>query len=390
MTRKQIPYARQSITEEDIAAVEKVLRSPWLTTGPAIDEFEEKIAAYCGGRYATAVSSATSALHIAYLAAGLSPGDLLWTSPNTFVASANAALYCGAAVDFVDIDPETYNMSVSHLAAKLEQADRQGRLPKVVVPVHFAGQPCAMDEIWTLAQKYGFTVIEDAAHALGAVFNGDKIGACRYSHMAVFSFHPVKIITTGEGGLVMTNDPLLHKRLRLYRSHGITRSPEEMTHESHGPWYYQQLELGYNFRITDMQAALGSSQLARLDRFIARRAEIAGNYTRALAGMPVTTPYQHAKGRSAWHLYVIKLAEGLQVNRRQAFDGLRQRGIGVNVHYIPVHTQPYYRKKFGFKTDSFPNAQAYYEACLSLPMYFELTDEEQNYTIRCLQEILQA
>ncbi len=385
-----IPYARQSISEADIAAVEKVLRSDWLTTGPAVDEFEQAVAAYCGARFAVAVNSATSGLHIACLAAGLGPGDFLWTSPNTFVATANAALYCGAAVDFVDIDPQTYNLSVSRLAEKLKQAERQGKLPKVVVPVHFAGQPCEMGEIWALAQKYGFTLIEDAAHALGATYNGHKIGACHYSHMAVFSFHPVKIITSGEGGMVMTNDEAIHRRLCRLRSHGITRSPAELTGDSHGGWYYQQLELGYNFRMTDIQAALGTSQLARLERFIARRTEIAETYTRALAALPVTTPYQHPKGRSAWHLYVVKLAVGAKLSRRTVFEALREKGVGVNVHYIPVYSQPYFQKKFGFKPNDFPETQAYYDTCLSLPIFFGLSDEDQDYTIQSLKETVQA
>jgi UDP-4-amino-4,6-dideoxy-N-acetyl-beta-L-altrosamine transaminase len=386
---KYIPYARQSITEEDIEAVARVLRSDWLTTGPAVDTFERNVAGYCEARFAAAVNSATSALHIAYLAAGLGPGDILWTSPNTFVASANAALYCGATVDFVDIDPLTYNMSARHLSDKLKQAKQQGKLPKVVVPVHFAGQPCEMEAIWALSEQYGFTVIEDASHAIGASYNGAKIGSCRYSHMAVFSFHPVKIITTGEGGMVVTNNASLYERLCKLRSHGITRIPEEMEGDSHGAWYYQQLELGYNYRMTDMQAALGSSQLARIDRFVARRAEIAKFYYYALAELPVILPFQHSGGQSAWHLYVIRLdCNQRNVSRRQVFDALRTRGIGVNVHYIPVHTQPYYQKRFGFAAGDFPNAELYYDSCLSLPMYYELSNEDQSCVIDCIKEVL--
>ncbi len=389
MKKNYIPYARQSITKEDIEAVEDILRSDWLTTGPAVEAFEQNISCYCNVRFAVAVTSATSALHLAYLAAGLGPGDILWTTPNTFVATANAALYCGASVDFVDIDPHTYNMSVECLANKLSLAKAQQKLPKVVVPVHFAGQPCEMKAIWSLAEEFGFTVIEDAAHAIGASYLDNKIGSCRYSHMTVFSFHPVKIITTGEGGMVVTNDAVLHKRLSRLRSHGITRDPAEMVGDSHGDWYYQQLELGYNFRMTDFQAALGSSQLTRIDKFVARRREIAARYSQELFDSAVILPYQQADGGSSWHLYVIGIdATKTMRSRRQVFNELRTAGIGVNVHYIPVHTQPYYRQRFAFTSDSFPNSLAYYNTCLSLPMYYELSDNDQQLVIHCLKEAI--
>jgi UDP-4-amino-4,6-dideoxy-N-acetyl-beta-L-altrosamine transaminase len=389
MKANYIPYARQSITQEDIEAVEDILRSEWLTTGPAIEAFEHNVTHYCNVRFAVAVNSATSALHLAYLAAGLGPGDILWATPNTFVATANAALYCGASVDFVDIDPNTYNMSVECLANKLSLAKAQQKLPKIVVPVHFAGQPCQMKEIWSLAEEYGFTVIEDASHAIGASYLDNKIGSCRYSHMTVFSFHPVKIITTGEGGMVVTNDAVLHKRLSRLRSHGITRDSAEMIGDSHGDWYYQQVELGYNFRMTDIQAALGSSQLTRIDTFVARRREIATRYSQELFNSAVILPYQQADGASSWHLYVIGVDAAKSTrSRRQVFNELRTAGIGVNVHYIPVHTQPYYRQRFAFTSDSFPNSLAYYNTCLSLPMYYELSDSDQQFVIHCLKEAI--
>lgn len=384
-----IPYGRQSISEEDIKAVVDVLRSDWLTTGPGIKEFEDKVAGYCGAKYAVAVNSATSALHIACLAAGLGQGDILWTSPNTFLASANAGLYCRAAVDFVDIDPRTYNLSVDCLAQKLAEADKLGKLPKVVIPVHFAGQSCEMRQIHDLARKYRFTLIEDAAHAIGGTYEGKKVGGCAYADMTVFSFHPVKIVTTAEGGMILTNNPELYAKLTRLRSHGLTRDPAQMSGPSHGPWYYQQIELGYNFRMTDLQAALGSSQLERIETFLARRREIAARYTWELAKLPVITPFQHAAAVSAWHLYVICLdAAKTAKTRRQVFEALTAKGIGVNVHYIPVHTQPYYREIFGFEPDICPNALAYYQACISLPMYYGLTDEQQTYVIKSLSEAL--
>lgn len=386
---KYIPYARQSITEEDIKAVTSVLKSDWLTTGPTVQTFEHNVAAYCGAHFAIAVNSATSALHIACLAAGLGPGDELWTSPNTFVASANAALYCGATVDFVDIDPRTYNMDVEQLACKLAEASVRGKLPKVVVPVHFAGQPCQMAEIWKLAEQYRFTVIEDAAHAIGATYGDAKVGSCCYAHMTIFSFHPVKIITSGEGGMVLTNDKCLQEKLSRLRSHGITRDPDRMAGDYHGAWYYQQLELGYNFRLTDIQAALGASQLKRIEEFVAKRTLIARRYDAELQNLPLILPYQHFQGVSAWHLYVVCIdAAKMDRTRKMVFDALREKGIGVNVHYIPVHTQPYYQNRFGFSTGDFPKAEKYYDTCLSLPMYYELSNEEQTYVIDCIKEVV--
>lgn len=382
-----IPYGRQSINADDIQAVTDVLTSDWLTQGPAVEQFEKQVAAYCGAEYAVAVNSATSALHIACLAAGLGQGDVLWTSPNTFVASANCGLYCGAIVDFVDIDARTYNLSTDELAKRLKAAKSQGRLPKVVIPVHFAGQPCAMKDISLLAKEYGFAVIEDASHALGATYNGEKVGACHLSDMTILSFHPVKIMTTGEGGMVLTNSRDLYEKLLLLRSHGITRDPRQMAGEAHGPWYYQQIDLGFNYRITDIQAALGVSQLKRLDDFIGRRRALAHRYNNMLKCLPLGLPYQAAGADSAWHLYVVQIKAGGN-SRLEVFTDLRNAGIGVNVHYIPVHTQPYYSAQ-GFKNGDFPVAEAYYQTAISLPMYYALTDEEQDYVVDKLREALE-
>ena len=386
---KAIPYGRQSISQDDIQAVVEVLQSDWLTTGPAVESFETAVAEYCGARYAVAVNSATSALHIACMALGLGKGEMLWTTPNTFVASANCALYCGADVDFVDIDPHTYNMSVSALQKKLEMAKKKGQLPKVVVPVHFSGQPCDMRGIAALAKEYGFAVIEDASHAIGATYETSRIGNCQYSDMTVFSFHPVKIITTAEGGMVTTQNQQLAERLYLYRSHGITRDPANMQGDSHGDWYYQQIDLGYNYRITDLQCALGTSQMKRIDTFLTRRREIAAIYDRELQGLPLLLPKQQRNVQSAWHLYVIQIDESKAAkNRKKVFDFLRSKGIGVNVHYIPVHTQPYYQQKFGFQNGDFPVAEAYYRQAISLPMYAELSQEQQQQVIHVLTEAL--
>lgn len=386
---KSIPYGRQSISPEDIQAVVKVLQSDWLTTGPSVEAFETAVAEYCGARYAVAVNSATSALHIACMALGLHKGDVLWTTPNTFVASANCALYCGADVDFVDIDPLTYNMSVDALQKKLEIAKKKGQLPKVVVPVHFSGQPCDMRGIAALAKEYGFAVIEDASHAIGATYEASRIGNCQYSNMTVFSFHPVKIITTAEGGMVTTQNQQLAERLHLYRSHGITRDPANMQGDSHGDWYYQQIDLGYNYRITDLQCALGTSQMKRIDTFLARRREIATVYDRELQGIPVLLPQQQEHVQSAWHLYVIQIDESkADKNRKEVFDFLRSKGIGVNVHYIPVHTQPYYQQHFGFKPGDFPVSEEYYRHAISLPMYAELSQEQQQQVICAVKEAL--
>lgn len=385
-----IPYGRQDITQADIDAVIAVLRSDWITQGPAIARFEQAVADHCGAKYAIAVSSATAALHIACLAAGLSAGDWLWTSPNTFVASANCGLYCGAQVDFVDIDPKTYNLSVDALEQKLLVAERQGNLPKVVVPVHLAGQSCEMERIAKLSQKYGFTVLEDASHAIGAQYQGQPVGNCRFSDMAVFSFHPVKIITTGEGGMVLTNREDLYERLVRLRTHGITRDEQLMTTSSHGPWYYQQLELGFNYRITDIQAALGWSQMQRLETVVERRRRLAAQYNERLAALPLILPWQHPDTRSSWHLYVVRLPlEKLKLSHRQIFEALRAAGIGVNLHYIPVHTQPYYQK-LNFRWGDFPEAEQYYREAISIPLYYGLTDAAQEQVVLALQASLEG
>ena len=380
-----IPYGRQDIRDEDIEAVASVLRSDWLTQGPMVPRFEQGVAAVCGAAHAVAVNSATSALHLACLALGLGPGDRLWTSPNTFVASANCGRYCGAEVDFVDIDPRTYNLSVEALATKLSEAERTGRLPKIVVPVHFAGQCCDMAAIRSLADRYGFRIIEDASHAIGGRYQGEPIGNGRFADITVFSFHPVKIITTGEGGMAITNDAALAAHMRRARSHGITRETGEMRGASEGPWYYQQLSLGYNYRMTDIQAALGLSQLARLEAFVTRRNQLAERYDRLLADLPLTTPHRAPDNFSAFHLYVIVLHEASR--RLAVFEALRAADIGVNVHYIPVHIQPYYRD-LGFEPGDFPQSEAYYAGAISLPMYAGLTDAEQDEVIARLRECL--
>lgn len=376
-----IPYGRQDITQADIDAVLAVLQSDFLTQGPKVPEFEQRLAAKVGASHAVAVNSATSALHVACMALGLGPGDWLWTSPITFVASANCALYCGASVDFVDIDPRTYNLDPVALEEKLILAQNEGRLPKVVVPVHLCGQPCDMEAIHGLAQRYGFRIIEDASHAIGGKYQGEYVGNCRYSDITVFSFHPVKIITTAEGGAAATNHAGLAGRMELLRSHGVTRDPSLMTHDPDGSWYYQQVDLGFNYRMTELQAALGVSQLERLDGYVARRHEIARLYDDLLAGLPVLTPWQHPDGYSGLHLYVIRLRLGqVQRSHRQVFETLRAQGIGVNLHYIPVHTQPYYQA-MGFRTGDFPSAEAYYAEAISLPMYSGITKEQAGQVV---------
>jgi UDP-4-amino-4,6-dideoxy-N-acetyl-beta-L-altrosamine transaminase len=387
---KTIPYGRQSISEQDIKAVVAVLESDFLTQGPEVPKFERAIADYCGAPHAVAVNSATSALHIACLALGLGPGDIAWTVPNTFVASANCALYCGASVGFVDIDPVTFNMSVDALKAKLETAKAENALPKVVIPVHFSGLPCDMAGIAALARQYGFSVIEDASHAIGASYGNQKIGSCQHSDITVFSFHPVKIITTAEGGLATTQSDDLARRMQDLRSHGITRDPGCMVNPDEGGWYYEQTGLGFNYRMTEMQAALGTSQLTHIDSWIERRHRIADSYDRALAHLPLILPVREPGSRSALHLYVVQVDETkTSVTRRQAFDALRTAGIGVNVHYIPVHTQPHYRS---IETDpvSCPASEQYYRRCLSLPMFAALTDEEQGRVIAALETIFDA
>lgn len=381
-----IPYGRQDISQADIDAVVAVLKSDFLTQGPAVPAFEKSVADYCGAQHAVAVNSATSALHIACLALGVGKGDIVWTTPITFVASANCALYCGASIDFVDINSKTYNMSIKCLEEKLALAEKIGKLPKVLIPVHLCGQPCDMASIYTLSQKYGFNIIEDASHAIGGKYKGEPIGNCRYSDITVFSFHPVKIITTAEGGMAMTNDAQLAKRIQLLRSHGITRDENDMTHTPDGPWYYQQIDLGYNYRMTDLQAALGLSQMQRLDEFVTKRHAIAERYNQSLKDLPVHTPWQHEDSYSGLHLYVIrlKLAE-IGKTHCQVFEALRQLDIGVNLHYIPVYQQPYY-KKLGFKTGCCIEAEQYYAEAISLPMYPNLTEIQQDRVIASLKE----
>lgn len=383
-----IPYGRQEITQADIEAVVAVLRSDFLTQGPMVPRFEQAVATYCGATHALAVNSATSALHIACLALGLGPGDRLWTSPITFVASANCGLYCGAQVDFVDIDPRSYNISVAALEQKLIAAERDGALPKVLVAVHLCGQPCEMAAIHALSQRYGFRIIEDASHAIGGKYKGEPIGNCRYSDITVFSFHPVKIITTAEGGVAVTNHAGLAEKIALLRSHGITRDPALMTHEPDGPWYYQQVDLGFNYRMTDLQAALGVSQMERLDRYVQRRHELAQRYNQLLQPLPVMAPWQHPDSYSGLHLYVIRLQlDRIARSHRQVFEMLRALGIGVNLHYIPVHTQPYYQQQ-GFKFGDFPEAERYYAEAISLPLFATMTEQQQDQVVAALAEAL--
>lgn len=377
-----IPYARQSISEEDILSVQQVLRSDYLTQGPAIDNFEKAIAHYCGAKHGVAICNATSALHLACLALGLGPGDILWTSPNTFVASANCGLYCGATVDFVDIDPRTYNMCPQVLERKLIEAERINKLPKIVIPVHFGGQVCDMEAIHKLAQKYHFFIVEDASHALGSNYLGHKTGDCFFSDITVFSFHPVKLITTGEGGMILTNNTNYYEKLTLLRSHGITRNPKNMVSEYQGDWYYQQVSLGYNYRMTDIQAALGISQLAQLDKFIEKRHHLAEIYQAELQDLPLLLPYQHPDSRSAWHLFVIQLKNSKK--RKEVFNALRKVKINVNVHYIPVHIQPFYQQ-LGFKVGDYPQAEQYYQRTVSLPIHYRLSEREQVFIIEELR-----
>jgi len=388
MTPYQIPYGCQSIEQDDIDAVVAVLKSPWLTQGPTIPRFETALAEHCQADFAVAVCNATAALHIACLAADLGPGDRLWTSPNTFVASANCARYCGAEVDFVDIDPLTLNLDAGLLAQKLEVAEAEGHLPKVVVAVAFAGQSCDMRAIAALSERYGFTLIEDASHAVGASYLGRPVGCGAFAAMTIFSFHPVKIITSAEGGMVLTNSPELAERLRRLRSHGITGDPAQMSVPAQGLWYYQQLELGFNYRMTDLHAALGLSQTARLDSFVARRRELAARYDLLLADLPLQLPVAQAGAESAWHLYVVRLQlEQIKVSQREVFDALRAAGIGVNLHYIPVHLQPYYREQ-GFKDGDFPEAERYFGEALSLPLFPLLSEEQQDYVVEQLRNLV--
>lgn len=380
-------YGKQSIDQNDIDAVVEVLKSDFLTQGPAIEKFEKCVAEYCGAKYAVAVTSATAALHISCLAAGLGKGDILWTSPITFTASANCGRYCGADVDFVDIDSSTYNMSIAELEKKLQAAEIK---PRVVVPVHLAGQSCEMDKIYKLSQKYGFKVIEDASHAIGADYKETKVGCCKYSDMTVFSFHPVKIVTTGEGGMVLTNDKDLYEKLVLYRSHGITRDPKLMAGIADGPWYYQQIDLGFNYRMTDMQAALGYSQMQKVDEFVSKRRYLVKRYNELLKNINgIQLPDQNEDTKSSWHLYVVRVDfSKISKTKKQIFAEMKEKGICLNLHYIPVHTQPYYQKQ-GFKDGDFPNSEKYYEEAFTLPLYYSLNDEQQNHIVKSLVEVLQ-
>lgn len=376
-----IPYGHQWISKADIEAVAEVLKSDFLTQGPVVPAFEEAVANLCGARFGIAANSATSALHLACMALGVGPGDRVWTSPITFVASANAALYCGAEVDFVDIDERTYNMSAEILGAKLKQAADSGTLPKAIIPVHLAGQSCDMVAIHAAASRYGVRIIEDASHAISASYRSQPVGGCEYSDIAVFSFHPVKIVTTGEGGMAMTNDPGLAEAMLTDRTHGITRDPKRLQHRDVGAWYYEQQRLGFNYRMTDIAAALGLSQLNRIEDFLARRREIAATYDEAFADLPITRPWQDPDTESAWHLYIIRIdRRRVRRTHREIFDALRGDGIGVNLHYIPVYRQPYYRE-LGFGQGYCPNAEAYYAEAISIPMYPALTDDEQREVI---------
>lgn len=385
-----IPYGRQDIDQSDIDAVVEVLRSDFLTQGPVVPRFEQAVAAYCGAQHAFAMNSATSALHIACLALGVGPGDLVWTSPVTFVASSNCALYCGADVDFVDIDPDTWNMSTAALAAKLAAARAAGRLPKVVIPVHLCGSSCDMAALRELSREYGFRIVEDASHAMGGRYLGEPVGSCRYSDITVLSFHPVKIITTAEGGMALTNDPRLARAIDLLRSHGITRDASLMEREPDGPWYYEQLGLGYNYRLTDLQAALGLSQLRRVDAFVARRHVLASRYDALFEGWPLQLPARPGYAYSGLHLYVVRLKTGAAGRTHlEVFNGLRAAGIGVNLHYMPVYLQPYYRR-LGFAPGHCPQAEAYYAQAISLPMYPGMTETQQDRVAAVLGELVGA
>lgn len=381
-----IPYGRQDITEDDVEAVVSTLRSDFLTQGPVVPRFEKVVSDHVGATHAIAVNSATSALHIACLALGLGPGDWLWTSPITFVASANCALYCGASVGFVDIDPDTYNLSIEDLERRLEAAEREGRLPKIVVPVHLCGQSCDMSAIADLAKRYQFRVIEDASHAIGGKYRNGLVGNCRYSDITIFSFHPVKIVTTAEGGMALTNDEALAAKMALLRSHGITRDPSQMDQDPEGAWYYQQIDLGFNYRMTEMQAALGVSQMDRIETYVARRHAIARRYDALLQDMPVVRPMQTADAYSAYHLYPVRVP---RADRLRVFERLREAGIGVNVHYIPVHLQPYYRA-MGFEPGDYPEAERYYAEAISLPLYPTMSEAQQDQVVAALRSAVGA
>ncbi|HEY9090047.1 UDP-4-amino-4,6-dideoxy-N-acetyl-beta-L-altrosamine transaminase [Parasphingorhabdus sp.] len=383
-----IPYGRQDITDRDIDEVVAVLKSDFLTQGPMVPQFENVVAEYCGAKYALAVNSATSALHIACLALGLREGDQLWTTPITFVASANCGLYCGAKVDFVDIDPRTYNLCPEALSQKLEKAEREGNLPKIVVAVHLSGQPCDMEAIKKLSDQYGFYIIEDASHAIGGKYKNRPIGNGEYSDVTIFSFHPVKIITTGEGGMALTNDAKIAAKMDLLRSHGITRDTKLMANEPDGAWYYEQIDLGFNYRMTDLQAALGLSQIQRLDNYVAQRHKLAHRYDKLLAELPLVLPWQHPDSYSGLHLYIVRLnLDQISSSHKRIFDQLREQEIGVNLHYIPIYRQPYYAQ-FGYSQSDFPQAEAYYSEAISIPMFATLTEGQQDTVCQTLEELL--
>ena len=383
-----IPYGKQDISQEDINAVVEVLKSDFLTQGEIVPKFEKCLSNYTGAKHSVVVNSATSALHIACKALKVGPGDLVWTSPVTFVASANCAIYCGATIDFIDIDPETYNLSIESLTQKLELASSTGTLPKVLIPVHLSGQSCDMKSIYALSKKYGFSILEDASHAIGGKYLDKPIGNCQYSDISVFSFHPVKIITSGEGGAALTNNPVLDKNMRLFASHGITRDIELMESEPEGPWYYEQISLGSNYRMTELQAALGLNQMSRIDNFIEKRHQIAKRYNSELKHLPIILPAQADKIFSSFHLYIIRLKlNEIKKSHKTIFEELRHEGLGVNLHYIPVYRHPFYKKQ-GFKAQHFPEAEKYYEEAISIPIYFGLSDEQQGEVINIITKVL--
>lgn len=386
-THKVIPYARQDVRESDIEAVVRVLKSDYLTQGPLVKQFESLVAKKSSAKFGVSFCNATAALHVACQALEVGPGDVVWTSPNSFVATANCALYCGARVDFVDICSLTYNMSVAHLEAKLIAAEKTGSLPKVVIPVHFSGHPCDMKRIRALADQYGFSIIEDASHAIGGEYMGEPIGSCQYSDISVFSFHPVKIITTGEGGIALTNNQNLDRMMKLYRSHGISRDAHAPNDEDHGGWFYQQIRLGHNYRITDIQCALGVAQLARLDDYIKHRNDLARVYHEYLADLPLVLPKVESYAYSSYHLYVVKIdTRQTKISRRQLYNQLVENGVQVNVHYIPIYWQPYYQS-LGFKKGFCPQAETYYNHAITIPLYPTLSSEDQHYIVRCFQEV---
>ena len=385
---KYIPYGTQSIDEDDISSVVQALRSDFLTQGPLVPQFEDAIKSYCGAEYAVASNSATSSLHLACMALGVGPGDTVWTSAITFAASSNCALYCNASVDFVDVEPSTFNMCAQQLETKLKIAKENNCLPKVVIPVHLCGQPCEMEKIYELSQEFNFKIVEDASHAIGASYKGHKIGSCIYSDIAIFSFHPVKIITTGEGGMAVTNNQELARKLELLRSHGITRDVSQMKNSSHGPWYYEQIDLGFNYRMTDIHAALGINQIKKLDSFVATRHEIASRYDEAFSELPLQTPFQHKDAFSSYHLYVIKLdLLSIKSNHHTVFEYLRNKGIGVNLHYMPVYLHPFYQD-MGFSKGYCLEAENYYKTAISIPMYPQLEAKDQTYVINSVIEAL--